>query len=340
MQKNCASGAQTRRYLLKAGSSGGLMVAAASLLPSMLSSKALASGRHSAPPQCVPTPASNVVPAQTFPSQLASYNPPPSAPSAVGNSLNSGLSQRPLTVAPSGGTPSNGSWASIGGGGSGGGSSPLCYLKGTRIRTKRGEVEIEQLLIGEAILTHSGKYRPLKWVGQSRYKKNTDSDWKLEVKPVCITRSAIDDNVPARDLYVSPAHAMYLEGALINAVRLINGTTIYQAAADETDLIEYFQLEFEEHEVVYAEGALAESFQAEQQREIFSNFNEFERLYGQDDRIMKPYAPRFKALRHRDVIFGAARDMLSNLGFSVPHPVKVAQARLAARAAMRMSGPL
>ena len=335
-----------REHFLRSDDSNGLVLVFASLLSTVLSSTAMASGRHSAPPQCLPTSASTIAPVQTFTTQLASYSPPPpmqlaskpmpaSAQSDASSRSSSGSPLAPMTAVPTSESFLGGGWTS-----SGGSSSPLCYLKGTHILTERGEIEIEQLLIGDMILTHSGEYKPLKWVGQSCYRKVMGAEWQLNVMPVCITRSAIGENIPTRDLYVSPAHALYLEGSLINALRLINGRTIYQAMPEETDIIEYFQLEFEEHEVVYAEGALAESFQARRQREFFSNFNEFERLYGKDDRMMDPYAPRFNRLRYRDVIFAEAREALSIFGLAATDPVQVARTKLAARASRCLSEPL
>src|SRR6185437_10027286 len=52
---------------------------------------------------------------------------------------------------------------------------------------------------------------------------------------------AIDDTVPRRDLWISPHHAMYLDGVLIEAIDLVNGATIIQA--DEVERVEYFHIE-------------------------------------------------------------------------------------------------
>lgn len=84
----------TRGQLMRVGDTSGFVLVVASLLPLILSSTANASGRHSEPPQCVPTSASTIVPAQSFPTQLATYSPPPIATGnsgAVGNNINTSV---------------------------------------------------------------------------------------------------------------------------------------------------------------------------------------------------------------------------------------------------------
>ena len=55
-----------------------------------------------------------------------------------------------------------------------------------------------------------------------------------------IIRGAIADEVPHRDLVVSPDHAIFIDGKLICARQLINGTTIRQ----ETDwtAVDYYHV--------------------------------------------------------------------------------------------------
>jgi hypothetical protein len=44
----------------------------------------------------------------------------------------------------------------------------VCFARGTMIRTDRGELSIEKLSIGDRVVTHSGKHKPIKWIGRGQ----------------------------------------------------------------------------------------------------------------------------------------------------------------------------
>ncbi len=152
-----------------------------------------------------------------------------------------------------------------------------CYCRGTLIRTERGEVPVEALTIGSKVLTKSGEVRPIKWIGRRSYGGRFIMGRK-DVLPICIKAGALDDHVPRRDLWLSPHHALYLDGLLIEAKDLVNGVSIVQA--DRVEKVEYFHIELETHDVIIAEGALAESFIDDDSRGMFSNAHEYRQLYG------------------------------------------------------------
>ena len=152
-----------------------------------------------------------------------------------------------------------------------------CYCRGTLIRTKRGEVPVEALTIGGKVLTKSGKEQPIKWIGRRSYGGRFIMGRK-DVLPICVKAGALDDRVPRRDLWLSPHHALYLDGLLIEAKDLVNGVSIVQA--DRVEKVEYFHVELETHDVIIAEGALAESFIDDDSRGMFSNAHEYRQLYG------------------------------------------------------------
>jgi hypothetical protein len=70
---------------------------------------------------------------------------------------------------------------------------------------------------------------------------------------------------------------MFLDGMLIPAQALVNGASISQPEA--TAEVRYFHLEFDAHEVIYAEGAPSESYVDEGSRGRFDNAAEYATLY-------------------------------------------------------------
>jgi hypothetical protein len=112
-----------------------------------------------------------------------------------------------------------------------------------------------------------------------------------DILPICIKASALEDNVPRRDLWISPHHAMYLDGVLIEAKDLINGVSIVQA--ERIEEVEYFHIELETHDVIVAEGALSESFIDDDSRGMFHNAHEYSALYpGAQPAFAQYCAPR------------------------------------------------
>ncbi|MBB3609283.1 Hint domain-containing protein [Rhizobium sp. BK602] len=131
-----------------------------------------------------------------------------------------------------------------------------CFLRGTLIRTPEGDVPVEDLRVGDLVVTHKG-VSEIKWVGRRRIDPKA-VDKPRDTLPVRMKAGSIAENVPERDLFISPDHCMFLEEALIPAKFLINGTTITQ----ETGLapFEYYHIELEQHSVVLAEGAQTETY--------------------------------------------------------------------------------
>lgn len=151
-----------------------------------------------------------------------------------------------------------------------------CYARGTRIRTSRGEVKVEELAIGDLAITASGACKPVKWIGRRSYDERFCAGNHL-IPPVRFEAGAITDGVPARALFVSPGHGMFVEGILVPAWRLINGVTITQEK--HFRVIEYFHVELDEHDILLAENCPAESFHGEEHRGQFHNAAEFHALY-------------------------------------------------------------
>jgi hypothetical protein len=168
-----------------------------------------------------------------------------------------------------------------------------CFLKGTKIRTAEGEREIEDLAIGDLLPTRFGGLRPVQWIGRYPFKKSDPSKpWVKDALPVRITRSALAPNVPHSDLYVTGGHALLIDGVLVPAELLINGTTITrdQRHVREYDELEFLHVKLESHDVIYAEGVPAETLINVQESAV--NFADYLRHYGTaatDEEHCAPY---------------------------------------------------
>ena len=168
-------------------------------------------------------------------------------------------------------------------------SGSSCFLPGTRIKTTEGEVNIEELRIGDNVLTASGETKPIKFIGRRKVSRERTRPWNGE-GPVKISRFAIDGKAPHSDLYVSPAHAIYIDGILIRAGNLVNGVTIVADAKPEALSLTYFHIELDTHEAIVAEGLAVESFQRDNPH-AFDNADEYVRLYGSSGEPLAPFAP-------------------------------------------------
>lgn len=132
----------------------------------------------------------------------------------------------------------------------------VCYVRGTLIRTDRDDVAIEDLAVGDIVLTASGKRRPIKWIGHRWLDCSRHPDPR-SVWPICVSAGAFGENQPSRDLWLSPGHGIWAEGVLITISALQNGKTVVQR---ERSSVEYWHIELDEHDVILAEGLPAESY--------------------------------------------------------------------------------
>ncbi len=134
----------------------------------------------------------------------------------------------------------------------------VCYLEDTGIATPAGNVAVQDLRPGDKVLTAGGAETTVKWVGVQPV--DTRIAHPAKVNPICISAGAIAQNIPERDLFVSPDHAIEIAGMLYNASALVNGKTIYKVAKMPLEGFTYYHVETDAHELIMAEGCPAESY--------------------------------------------------------------------------------
>ena len=134
-----------------------------------------------------------------------------------------------------------------------------CFTSGTLIKTKAGECLIEDLSVGDMVLTMDHGYQPIRWIGSSTRRAEGD------LAPILIRKGTLGNE---RDLRASPQHRMLLSGwraellfgeteVLATAKSLVNDHSIIRVEGGE---VAYFHMLFDSHEIVWAEGAPTESF--------------------------------------------------------------------------------
>jgi hypothetical protein len=142
-----------------------------------------------------------------------------------------------------------------------------CYCAGTLVLTSTGERAIETLDVGDLIVTASGARRSVKWLGHRRLDLSKHPAPK-DVWPVRIASGAFGDDLPRRDLWVSPGHNIAWSGALMPAIALANGHSVAQIAVGSVD---YWHVELDAHDILLAEGLPAESYLDCGNRTAFAN---------------------------------------------------------------------
>ncbi|WP_338548452.1 Hint domain-containing protein [Roseovarius phycicola] len=135
----------------------------------------------------------------------------------------------------------------------------VSFSRGTQITTASGaQVPIEDLRVGDDVLTRDDGVQKIRWIGQSTVRAVGD------FAPIRIRAGALNNT---NDLILSPEHRLFIYqrsdalGAgraevLVRARYLVNGDTVVQ---EDGGFIDYFQLLFDEHQIIYAEGIAAET---------------------------------------------------------------------------------
>ena len=135
----------------------------------------------------------------------------------------------------------------------------VSFTRGTRITMATGEQRpIEDLAVGDKVLTRDDGVQAVRWIGQSTVRAVG------EFAPICISAGTLNNDT---DLIVSPDHRLFIYqredrlGAgrselLVKVRHLVNGDTV---RVQDGGFVDYFQLLFDSHQIIYAEGIAAES---------------------------------------------------------------------------------
>ncbi|WP_456388423.1 Hint domain-containing protein [Profundibacter sp.] len=164
-----------------------------------------------------------------------------------------------------------------------------CFAAGTLIATKKGQIDIAHLSVGDSVVTMDHGYQPIRWIGARRERAIG------KFAPIRIMQGALGQGLPTRDLRVSPQHRILVRSKI--AQRMFGSFEVLLPAKKmlglpgisvdrSTKNVTYWHILFNSHEIVFSEGAATESFYTgseamkaigtQAQGEIFSLFPELE----------------------------------------------------------------
>jgi len=135
----------------------------------------------------------------------------------------------------------------------------MCFCRGTRIATARGEIPVEELRVDDRVITRDHGYQRIRWIG------STSHEAQAEITPIVIRKGVMQNR---RDLRLSPNHRLLMMGPMVDffvghtevlvaAKHLVDGERILRAPSGR---VEYFHMLFDHHELVLSEGCWTESF--------------------------------------------------------------------------------
>ncbi|MCF8486943.1 MAG: tandem-95 repeat protein [Rhodobacteraceae bacterium] len=144
----------------------------------------------------------------------------------------------------------------------------VCFTPGTMIATPKGEVAVENLRVGDKVITRDNGIQEIRWMGAKEMGWH-DFAANPHLKPIMVKAGSLGNGLPERDMMLSPNHrllvandrtALYFDEheVLVAAKHLIGGDGVHQVESVGTT---YFHFMFDQHEVVLSNGAWTESFQ-------------------------------------------------------------------------------
>ncbi|MEJ8560599.1 Hint domain-containing protein [Yoonia sp. GPGPB17] len=172
-----------------------------------------------------------------------------------------------------------------------------CFTPGTAIATPNGEMPVENLKAGDRILTRDNGIQTLSWVGIKRL-DFAELKAAPQLRPIKISAGALGNNMPERDMLVSPSHRMLIvshQAELYFGQSEILVAARHMLAMDGVEVtdqpyVTYIHIMCQNHEIVLSDGTWSESFQpadftlkgfdAEQREELFALFPELETAEG------------------------------------------------------------
>ena len=191
------------------------------------------------------------------------------------------------------------------------GSSFICFCQDTRILTDKGEMVVQDLRLGDLVVTRDHGPQPIRWIGQRDFQLDRKGANKLA--PVRVAKNSFGKNVPSRDLWLSPNHHLKMgsvfsklyfasDEVLVPVKSLLEHKGIQTVEQRE---FSYFHILFDDHQLIRANNTWSESLfigdqslqmiDPEYRDEIFSIFPELRGDIRQFGKAARPILRNFEA---------------------------------------------
>jgi hypothetical protein len=136
----------------------------------------------------------------------------------------------------------------------------ICFVPGTMIATQAGLRAIEDLRVGDPVMTQDNGLQRIGWIGKTTV---AGRDRFAPVRFAPNTFTGGDE-----ELIVYPQHRLLIKGysaellfgqseVLVPALYMIDGKSVTRAPCDE---VTYIHIIFQQHEIIFANGVATESY--------------------------------------------------------------------------------
>lgn len=144
----------------------------------------------------------------------------------------------------------------------------MSHVTGTMIAVPGGQKAVEDLEVGDLVLTKDNGAQPIRWIAARQL---FSSCFKADpsLRPIRIQAGALGEQKPVRDLVVSQHHCVLIsdwrcellfgeDEVLAPAKALINDSSV--TIEHNCDDVTYYHFIFDQHEIVFSNGVETESF--------------------------------------------------------------------------------
>ncbi|MGF1275344.1 Hint domain-containing protein [Acetobacter pasteurianus] len=148
----------------------------------------------------------------------------------------------------------------------------VCFLRGSMIRTPKGDIAVENLLSGDEVIAYDSNTqqaitRPVVWIGKAQCSVRSHLPDDEAGYPVRVCKNAIADGVPYKDMLITAEHCLFFDGKFVPVRMLVNGVSIFYDKSITS--YDYYHVETAQHSVITADGMLTESYLDTGNRRVF-----------------------------------------------------------------------